>query len=67
MNLELKVGVRVRIIGNAFAGEQGQIVGIDGTETLLPSGIRTFLATVETKRRKISLPVANFEVIDYSL
>lgn len=63
---ELTLGMRVRVVGNAFAGNIGKLVGLDQSETLLPSGIRTFLATIETKRRKIKLPVANIEVIDYS-
>lgn len=64
MVVELTKGQRVRIIGNSFAGEQGKILSIDKTATLLPSGIMTFLATVETKRRKIQIPVANCEVLD---
>lgn len=61
--VELKKGLRVRIIGNSFIGEQGKIVAIDQTETVLTSGIKTFLATVETKRRKVQIPVANLEII----
>lgn len=63
---ELKLGMRVRVVGNAFAGNLGKLVGLDQSETLMSSGISTFLATIETKRRKIKLPVANIEVIDYS-
>lgn len=63
---ELTVGMKVRIVGNAFLGNIGEIVGLDQSETVLPSAIKTFLATIETKRRKIKLPVANIEVIDYS-
>lgn len=65
--VDLKKGLKVRIIGNSYLGEQGKIISIDQTETLLPSGIKTFLVTVETQRRKIKVPVANLEVIDYSL
>lgn len=61
--VELKKGLRVRIIGNSFIGEQGKIAAIDQTETALTSGIKTFLATVETKRRKVQIPVANLEII----
>ncbi len=64
--LEVKIGFKVRVIGNSFAGEQGKIISLDQTLTLLPSGVKTNLATVETKRRKIQVPVANLEVIDYS-
>lgn len=60
---ELKIGLRVRIIGNSFLGQEGKIVALDKTETLLPSGIKTYLATVETKTRKLQVPFANCEVI----
>lgn len=61
--LELKVGLKVRITGNSYQGEQGKIIAVDNSLTLLPSGIKTYLATVETGRRKIQLPVANLEII----
>lgn len=62
---ELKVGVFVRVLGNTFAGEQGKVLAIDKTETLLPSGVKSCLITIQTKRRKIQVPVANVEIIDY--
>lgn len=61
--IELKVGLRVKIVGNSYFGAQGKILAIDKSETLLPSGLRTVLATVETSRRKIQVPVANLEAI----
>lgn len=61
--LDLKVGVRVRVIGNSFLGEQGKIVALDKQETLMPSKLKAILATIETTRRKIQVPVANLEVI----
>ncbi len=61
--VELKTGLKVRIIGNSFTGEQGKIVAIDQTETLLPSGLKARLAIIETVRRKVSIPVANLEAI----
>lgn len=61
--LEVKKGLRVRIIGNSFIGEQGKVIAVDQTATTLPSGIRAYVATIETKRRKIQVPVANLEVI----
>jgi len=61
--LELKVGLKVRVVGSSFSGEQGKIVAINASETLLPSGLRAFLVTVEGSRRKIQVPVANCEVI----
>lgn len=60
---DLKVGLKVRVKGNSYPGEQGQIVAFDQTETLLASGIKTFMVTIETKRRKIQVPVVNIEVI----
>ncbi len=60
---ELRIGLKVRIIGNSYPGEQGKLVAIDQSPTLLPSGLRISLATVETKRRKLQVPVANLEVI----
>lgn len=60
---ELQEGLKVRIVGNSYPGEQGKLVAINDSLTLLPSGIKTALATVETPRRKIQVPVANLEVI----
>lgn len=64
-SVELKAGLKVRIVGNSYAGEQGKIISVDESPTLLPSGISSFLATIETKRRKIKVPVVNLEKIDY--
>ncbi len=61
--LELKIGLRVRVVGNSYPGEQGKIVAIDESETLLASGIRACLVTIAGARRKIQVPVANLEVI----
>lgn len=61
--IEAKSGTRVRIIGNSFLGEEGKILSIDRSLTLLPSGINAILATIETKRRKIQIPIANIEAI----
>ncbi len=63
----IKNGMQVRIIGNSYAGWQGKVKALDQSETVLPSKIKTFLATVETKTRKIKIPVDNLEVIGYSL
>ncbi len=61
--IELKIGLRVRVIGNSYPGEQGKIIAIDQTESLLPSGVKAFMSTIETKRRRIQVPVANISVI----
>lgn len=60
---ELKPGVRVRVIGNSYMGEQGKMIVVDSSLTTLTSGIKTFLATVETSGRKVQVPVANLEII----
>lgn len=61
--LLLKAGLKVRITGNSYIGEQGTILALDQSPTLLSSGVKSYLATIETKRRKIQIPVANLEVI----
>lgn len=61
--VEIKQGLAIRIIGNSFAGEQGVVLSVDRTETLMPSGIKTFMVTLETKRHKIKVPVANCEIM----
>lgn len=60
---ELKVGLRVRVVGNSYPAEQGKIIAIDNSPTLMPSRIRAYLITIEGARRKIQVPVANCEVI----
>ena len=60
---ELKVGKLVRVVGNTYGGEQGKVLAIDDRVSLLPSQVKAFLITIETKRRKIQLPVANLELI----
>lgn len=63
---ELKVGVLVRVVGNNFQGEQGTVIAINKTESVLLSGVKAYLATIETENRKIQIPVDNLEIIDYS-
>jgi len=60
---ELKIGLKVRIVGNSCLGEQGKVVSIDDSLTLLPSGVKDYLVMVETSRRKLQVPVANLEMI----
>jgi len=55
----------VRIIGNSYLGEQGKVIALDQSLTLMLSNISSILATIETKRRKIKVPVVNLEIIDY--
>ena len=61
--LEINEGVKVRIIGSSFTGEQGKVIALDKTESLIPSQMRSYLVTVETKRRKIQVPYQNLEII----
>lgn len=60
---ELNVGEKVRVVGSSFLGEQGKLLAVNDALSLLPSGIYDYLATVETPRRKIQVPVANLEII----
>ncbi len=62
---ELQPGAYVRVVGNSYAGEQGKVLAIDESLTLLPSGLSSMLSTIETKRRKIKVPVVNLEAIEY--
>lgn len=62
-NRELKIGLKLRIVGNSYLGEQGKILSIDHSPTLLASGVKDYLVTVEGSRRKIQVPVANLEII----
>lgn len=60
---QLTEGVRVRIIGPSFTGEQGKIIAIDKSESLMPSQIRSTMVIVETNRRKIQTSFKNIEII----
>lgn len=60
----LKIGDKVRVIWPPYQGVQGKIIGIDKTPTSLPSGISTFMVTLETPRIKIKVSYTNIELID---
>lgn len=60
---DIKLGARVRVIGVTYLGEQGKIIGIDKVKTKLASGVLSQLLTIETKTRKIQIPVSNIEII----
>lgn len=60
---ELKVGMKVRVVSSPFTSEQGKVISIDKLPTKLPSGLLTYLSTIESKSRKIKVPVANIEII----
>ncbi len=60
---EIKVGDKVRIIWPPFMGSQGKVVAIDKTVTRLPSGIVTYLLTIEIPTKKLKVPYLNVELI----
>lgn len=60
---DISLGSRVRIIWPPFMGVQGKVLGIDESPTVLPSGISTYLLTVETPTRKVKIPYPNIELI----
>lgn len=62
-NVELKVGMKVRIVGNSYLATQGKLLAINESMTLLPSKVKTYLAIVETTKKKIQIPVANLETM----
>ena len=61
--VELKVGMRVRVVASPFTSEQGKVISIDQMPSKLPSRLLIYLLTVESKSRKIKVPVANVEII----
>lgn len=56
-------GSRIRVINPPFMGLQGVVIGVDQTPTLLPSGISTYLLTVDSPGRKIKVAYPNVELI----
>lgn len=61
--LELTNGMKVRVVGSSFIGEQGILLNIDQKPTTLSSGVKGYLATLETKSRKFKIPVNNLEIL----
>ena len=61
--VELKNGMKVRVVGSSFIGEEGTLLNIDQKLTLLASGAKGYLATLETKSRKFKVPVNNLEIL----
>lgn len=59
----IEVEDKVRIVGSSFTGAQGKVISIDKTATVLPSGVSTYILTVETLRQKIRVPYPNVEII----
>lgn len=63
MAVEISVGQKARVTVAPYQGQQGKIVYIDKTPSVLSSGVRTYLVTLELKSRKVKLPFTNIEVI----
>lgn len=61
--LELKNGMKVRVVGSSFIGEQGILLNIDQKPTTLSSDVTGYLATLETNSRKFKIPVNNLEIL----
>ncbi len=57
-------GKKVRIVWPPFAANQGIIQTIDGTPTLLPSGVSAICALVELPNKKLKVPIDHLEAID---
>lgn len=62
--INLEVGQKIRVIGLSYLGDQGEVLTIDKTITVLPSGIRTYMVNIETRSRKIRVPYTNIEIIN---
>lgn len=61
--VEVQIGMKARVIGNGYIGEQGTVLAIDKSVSLLPSKLRAVMVTLETRRRKLQIPVSNIEII----
>lgn len=59
----IKEGIKVRIIWHPYMGYQGKVLTIDQQPTSLPSGISTYLLTIETANQKIKVPYPNVEIL----
>lgn len=60
---EITLEAKAKIVWPPFMGSYGKIVGIDQTPTTLDSGIKSYLVTLETSKRKIKVPYNNIELI----
>jgi hypothetical protein len=59
-----QAGQKVRLIRAPFAASQGEIISIDQTPSLLPSGLTAICALVELAHKKIKIPLSNLELIN---
>lgn len=63
-NSELRVGLKVRVIASFYMATQGEIINIDATPTLMPSGVASRMVTINTHSSgKIKMPYQNLEII----
>lgn len=60
---QLTAGAVVRVTGEYMLSQQGKIINIDSSQTVLSSGVKAFLATIETKYKKIKIPINNLEIL----
>ena len=60
---EIKAGCKIRVVGATYPGEQGIVLEVDKSKSLLPSGIWANLLTIETRSRKIRIPAENIELL----
>lgn len=60
---DLKIGSMVRVISQDLLGIEGKVIQIDQKPSQLPSGIKTYLVTLESQKRKIRVPYSNVEII----
>lgn len=60
---ELRSGQTVRIVWPPLMGQQGKVISIDSSPTLLESGISTYMALIETPHQKVKVPFPNLEIL----
>jgi hypothetical protein len=57
------VGSRIRLIWPPYMGSEGVVIAVDQNPTVMPTGISTYLVTVEVANQKIKVPYTNLELI----
>lgn len=60
---EVRIGTKVRVVLGPFLGKQGVVSAIDQSLTKLPSGVLSYLVTVEGRSSKFQAPDTNLEII----
>ncbi len=59
----LKEDSQARIIWPPYMGAVGKVISIDNALTRLPSGVSTYMVTLELAGQKIKVPYSNLEVV----